>query len=76
MAEPLRNIVPVSTPEGRVPPQAVEIEAQVLGAMLLDREAIPRVIEVLDEDAFHADYHRKIFQAIVAMFDRSEPVDI
>ena len=60
---------------GRVPPQAVEIEEQVLGAMLLDREAIARVIEILDEDAFHADYHRKIYQAILAMFDRSEPVD-
>lgn len=65
----------VERPEGRVPPQAVEIEAQVIGAMLLEREAIARVIEVLDEDAFHADYHRKIYQAILAMFDRSEPVD-
>jgi replicative DNA helicase len=62
--------------DGRVPPQAVEIEAQVLGAMLLEREAIARVIEVLDEDAFHAEYHRKIYQAVLALFDRSEPVDL
>jgi replicative DNA helicase len=62
--------------EGRVPPQALEVEAQVLGAMLLEREAIAKVIEVIDEDAFHADYHRRIFQAILTMFDRSEPVDI
>lgn len=62
--------------EGRIPPQAIDLEAQVLGAMLLEREAIARVIEVLDEDAFHADYHRKIFQAILAMFDKSEPVDV
>ena len=61
--------------EGRVPPQAVDIEAQVLGAMLLEREAISKVLEVLDEDAFHADYHRKIFQGMVALFERSEPVD-
>lgn len=76
MAEPLRSLIPTATTEGRVPPQAVEIEQQIIGAMLLEREAIARVIEVLDEDAFHADYHRKIFQAIQAMFDRSEPVDI
>lgn len=76
MAEPLRSLITTPTPEGRVPPQAIEIEAQVLGAMLLEREAIARVIELLDEDDFHADYHRKIFQAIIAMFDRSEPVDI
>jgi replicative DNA helicase len=62
--------------EGRVPPQAIEVEAQVLGAMLLEREAIAKVIEVLDVDAFHADYHGRIFQAILSMFDRSEPVDI
>ncbi|MGA9117202.1 MAG: replicative DNA helicase [Bacteroidota bacterium] len=61
---------------GRIPPQAVEIEAQVLGAMLVEREAIAKTIEVLDEDAFHADQHRKIFQAILAMFERSEPVDV
>ncbi|MBI5472244.1 MAG: replicative DNA helicase [Ignavibacteriae bacterium] len=76
MAEPLRSLISAPASEGRVPPQAVEIEAQVLGAMLLEREAIARVIEVLDDDAFHADYHRKIFQAVLAMFDRSEPVDI
>ena len=62
--------------EGRIPPQCVEIESQVIGAMLLDREAIPVVVEILDEDSFHADYHRKIFQAVMAMFERSEPVDI
>lgn len=76
MAEPLRSVIPISTPEGRVPPQAIDIEAQILGAMLLEREAIARAIEVIDEDAFHADYHRKIFQAILSMFDRSEPVDL
>jgi len=61
--------------EGRTPPQAVDVEAQVLGAILLDREAIPKVIEVLDENAFHSDRHRKIFQAIVTLFERSEPID-
>jgi replicative DNA helicase len=78
MAEPVllrKAIESPTTSEGRVPPQAVDIEAQVLGAMLLEREAISKVIEVLDEDAFHADYHKKIFQAIIAMFEKSEPVD-
>lgn len=62
--------------EGRIPPQAVDVEAQVLGSMLLDREAIAKVIEIVDEDAFHADYHTRIFRAILVMFDKSEPVDI
>jgi replicative DNA helicase len=64
-----------SLPEGRVPPQAVEIEEQILGAMLLDREAISKALEVLDADAFHSDRNRKVFQALVALFERSEPAD-
>src|SRR5512139_4249352 len=61
--------------EGRMPPSAVDIEVQVLGAMLLEKEAISKVIEILDEDTFHAERYRKIFQAIVALFERSEPAD-
>src|SRR5512143_1281103 len=62
-------------PEGRVAPQAVEIEEQILGAMRLDKEAIARVVEVLDDTALHAERNRKIFRAIVRLFDRGEPAD-
>jgi replicative DNA helicase len=62
--------------EGRVPPQAVDIEEQVIGAMLLEREAVARAVEVLDDEAFHADRNRRVFQAIIALFERSEPADI
>ena len=44
--------------EGRVPPQAVDVEEQVLGAMLLETGALSKAIEVLDEEAFHADRNR------------------
>jgi replicative DNA helicase len=60
----------------RVPPSAVEIEEQVLGAMLLEKEAIAKVVEVLDEDAFHSDKCRKTFAAIIGLFERSEPADV
>ena len=62
--------------EGRIPPQAVDIEEQVLGAMLLEKEAIGRAVEVLDEEVFHAERNKKIFQAIVRLFERSEPADV
>ena len=62
--------------EGRVPPQAVDIEEHVLGAMLLEKEAISKAVEVLDEEVFHAEKNRKIFQAIIALFERSEPADV
>lgn len=62
-------------PGGRVPPQAVDIEQSVLGAMLIEREAIPRVVEILQEDSFYSSKHQKIFQAILSLFERSNPVD-
>ena len=76
MSQPLRSLVVPYEVEGRVPPQALEIEQQVLGAMLLEREAIARVIEVLQEDDFRAGYHAKIYRALLSLFDRSEPADI
>jgi replicative DNA helicase len=60
---------------GRIPPQAVEVEEQIIGAMLLEKEAIPKVIEVLDDAAFHSEKNKRIFQAIIALFERSEPAD-
>ncbi len=62
--------------EGRMPPQAVDIEEQVLGAMLLEKEAIGRAVEVLDDEVFHAERNKKIFQAIIRLFERSEPADV
>lgn len=65
----------VRASEGRIPPQAVDIEEQILGAMLLEKEAIPKVIEILDEEAFHAERNRLIYGALLALFERNEPAD-
>jgi replicative DNA helicase len=61
---------------GRVPPQAVDIEKAVLGAMLIEREAIPQVIEILPPDAFYASQHQKVYDAILGLFERGNPVDL
>jgi replicative DNA helicase len=63
-------------PEGRVPPQAVEVEMSVLGAMLLDKEAISRALDLINDEVFYKESHRLIFQSMVNLFDRSEPVDL
>jgi replicative DNA helicase len=60
----------------RVPPQAQEVEQAVLGAMLLDREAIGKAIELLDESCFYNPAHHKIFSAVVSLYDRGEPADL
>ncbi|MBL7074787.1 replicative DNA helicase [candidate division KSB1 bacterium] len=60
----------------RVPPQAVEVEQAVLGAMLIESEAIGKVVEILDETAFYREGHRKIFRAVVSLYERNEAVDL
>jgi len=59
-----------------VPPHNPEAEASVLGSMLLDRDAIGQVVQILEPDAFYQADHRKIFQAIVKLYDQHQAVDI
>ena len=61
---------------GRMPPQAVDVEKSVLGAMLIEREAIPQVVEILPPDAFYDAKHQHIYEAIQDLFERGNPVDL
>ena len=60
----------------RVPPQAHDAEVAVLGAMMLDMEAIGAGAELLTPESFYRDSHRKIFRAIMELFSKSEAVDL
>jgi replicative DNA helicase len=60
----------------RLPPQNVEAEQAVLGAILLDPDALLTALEILDADDFYRTAHTKIFQAMVRLSERREPVDI
>lgn len=59
----------------RVPPQNIEAEQSVLGAILLDNEAINHALEILTDEDFYRDAHREIFRAMAALSDRNQPVD-
>jgi len=61
---------------GRVPPQNVDAEESVLGAILLDNTAIDRVAGVLQPDDFYRESHRKIYRAMQALTERGEPADL
>lgn len=63
------------TSQGRLPPQAVEIEMSVLGAMLLQQDVATKAIEVLEHDSFYKEAHRLIFIAMKDLYVRSEPID-
>lgn len=60
----------------RITPQALEAEQSTLGAMLMERDAIARAVEVLREEDFYRELHRKIFNVILALFGKGEPVDL
>src|SRR6478672_1409333 len=60
----------------RIMPQALEAEQSTLGAILMERDAIARAVELLTGDDFYREIHKKIFNAVVSLFDRGEPVDL
>ncbi len=61
---------------GKLPPQAVEIEEAVLGALMLERDALSTVIDILHPESFYKDAHQDIYQAITDLFNDSQPIDI
>ena len=61
---------------GKVPPHDVEAEQAVLGSMLTDKDAVISAIEVLKEDDFYRTDNRSIYEAIINLYNRAEPIDI
>lgn len=59
----------------KVPPHNLEAERAVLGAALLETESLPRAVEVLAPEHFYHSSHRKMFSAMISLFERGEPVD-
>ena len=60
----------------RLPPQSIEAERSVLGALLIDRDAVIEVAEVLRPDDFYRSDHGAIYAAILHLYERREPVDL
>ena len=60
----------------KLPPQNLDAERSVLGALLLDEDAIIKVVEFLMPDHFYNPHHRKIYEAALALFERRDPLDI
>lgn len=61
---------------GKVPPQARDLEEAVLGAMMLEKNAVSMAIDILKPESFYVQGHQQIFKAINNLFNRSQPVDI
>lgn len=61
---------------GKVPPQAIDLEEAVLGAIMLERDAVITVMDVLKPESFYKEAHQKIFQAVADLSTRLEPIDL
>ncbi|MEX2235643.1 MAG: replicative DNA helicase [Cyclobacteriaceae bacterium] len=66
----------ISESLGKLPPQARDLEEAVLGALMLEKNALNAVVEFLKPEHFYADAHKEIYQAIIDLFKASEPVDM
>ncbi len=60
----------------RVPPHSLDTEMAVLGSMLMEEEAVPVALEMLQVSSFYRDAHRKIFEAMTGLFNAQKPVDL
>ena len=66
----------INLEKGKLPPQAIDLEEVVLGAMMIDKKGVDEVIDLLTAEAFYKETHQFIFQAIFALFQKSEPIDL
>lgn len=61
---------------GKIQPQAIALEEAVLGAIMLDRDAISIVLDILRPESFYLEPHQLIFKAMVKLFEKSQPIDL
>jgi len=66
----------ISLQQGKIPPQALELEEAVLGAMLIDKKGVDEVIDLIQPEAFYKTAHQTIFEAIFQLFQDSQPIDL
>ena len=61
---------------GKLPPQALDLEESVLGALILEKDALTNVIDILKPENFYKDANKEIYQSIIDLFNDSEPIDL
>lgn len=70
------QITQINTAYGKIPPQAIEVEEAVLGACMLERDAIYKVSPIISADAFYKSEHQQIFNAIEEMAAANQAIDL
>ena len=60
----------------KLPPQNIEAEQSVLGGILMENDALNKVVEILTPEDFYRDAHRKIFEVLIILSEKDEPADL
>lgn len=71
-----KSITQVNEDYGRIPPQAIDIEEAALGAMLIESDAIDRVLDIISIKSFYKAQHNDIFEAMLALHQKNQPIDL
>lgn len=66
----------ISLEKGKIPPQAVDLEEVVLGAMMIDKKGVDEIIDLINPDVFYREAHQHIFAAIYQLFKTGQPIDL
>ncbi|MCF6223415.1 MAG: replicative DNA helicase [Flavobacteriaceae bacterium] len=66
----------INLEQGKIPPQAVDLEEAVLGAMMIDKKGVDDVIDIINAEVFYKPAHQFIYEAIFTLFENSEPIDL
>ncbi len=70
----LSQVIPLE--KGKIPPQALDLEEVVLGAMMIDKKGVDEVIDILHPEVFYKEAHKHIFEAIFTLFEKGQPIDL
>jgi len=60
----------------RLPPQSLESERALLGALMIRADAMPESVDVLSDEAFYSEKHRQIYRAMLTLYGKGEPIDV
>ncbi|MFA9290854.1 MAG: replicative DNA helicase [Solirubrobacteraceae bacterium] len=66
----------ISLERGKIPPQAVDLEEAILGAMMIDKKGLEEIIDIVSPEFFYREDHRLIFESIQQLFNGSQPIDL
>ncbi|MEX2568092.1 MAG: replicative DNA helicase [Cyclobacteriaceae bacterium] len=76
IGNPRRRVMDQVSSLGKLPPQAIDLEEAVLGALMLEKDALTAVVDFLSSECFYKDAHRLVYEAILDLFNAGEPIDL